>query len=66
MTTAFIGQPISRVDGRQKVTGRATYAAEFDVAGLAHGIIVRSTVVNGRTASIDRRRRSEHPASLPS
>ena len=53
MTTAFIGQPISRVDGRQKVTGRATYAAEFDVAGLAHGIIVRSTVVNGRTASID-------------
>ena len=33
MTTAFIGQPISRVDGRQKVTGRATYAAEFEVAG---------------------------------
>jgi CO/xanthine dehydrogenase Mo-binding subunit len=28
MTTAFIGQPVSRVDGRQKVTGTATYAAE--------------------------------------
>ena len=26
MTTAFIGQPVSRVDGRQKVTGTATYA----------------------------------------
>src|SRR5438128_10745890 len=53
MTTAFIGQPISRVDGRQKVTGRATYAAEFDQPGQAHGMIVRSTVANGRIASID-------------
>jgi xanthine dehydrogenase YagR molybdenum-binding subunit len=53
MTTAVIGQPISRVDGRQKVTGRATYAAEFDVPRLAHGAIVRSTVANGRIASID-------------
>ena len=53
MTTAVIGQPVSRVDGRQKVTGRATYAAEFDVPGLAHGAIVRSTVANGRIASID-------------
>ena len=31
MTTTFIGQPVSRVDGRAKVTGRATYAAEFEV-----------------------------------
>ena len=31
MTTAIIGKPISRVDGRQKVTGAATYAAEFEV-----------------------------------
>jgi len=53
MTTAFIGQPISRVDGQQKVTGGATYAAEFDQPGQAHGAIVRSTVANGRIASID-------------
>src|ERR671910_1394523 len=53
MTTAFLGQPVSRVDGRQKVTGRATYAAEFDQPGQAHGVIVRSTVANGRIASID-------------
>ena len=53
MTTAVIGQPVSRVDGRQKVTGTATYAAEFDLAGQAHGVIVRSTVANGRIASID-------------
>jgi xanthine dehydrogenase YagR molybdenum-binding subunit len=53
MTTSFIGRPVSRVDGRQKVTGTATYAAEFDVPGLAHGVIVRSTVANGSIASID-------------
>ena len=53
MTTAFIGQPVSRVDGRLKVTGSATYAAEFDVPSQAHGAIVRSTVANGRIASID-------------
>jgi xanthine dehydrogenase YagR molybdenum-binding subunit len=63
MTTAVIGQPVSRVDGRQKVTGTATYAAEFDVPGLAHGVIVRSTVANGSIASIDSGRRNGRPAS---
>jgi xanthine dehydrogenase YagR molybdenum-binding subunit len=53
MTTAVIGQPVSRVDGRQKVTGSATYAAEFDVPDVAHAMVVRSTVANGRIASID-------------
>src|SRR5256884_2907019 len=48
-----IGQPISRVDGRLKVTGGATYAAEFDVPGQAHGAIMRSTIASGRIASID-------------
>jgi len=53
MTTGIIGKPFSRVDGRQKVTGTATYAAEFDIPGQAHGAIVRSTIANGRIASID-------------
>lgn len=53
MTTAVIGKPVSRVDGRQKVTGGATYAAEFDVRGQAYGVIVRSTAAAGRIAAID-------------
>lgn len=53
MTAAFIGQPVSRVDGRLKVTGAATYAAEFEVPNLAHAAVVRSTIANGRIASID-------------
>jgi xanthine dehydrogenase YagR molybdenum-binding subunit len=53
MTMAFIGQPVSRVDGRLKVTGGARYAAEFDRPGQAYGVIVRSTIASGRIASID-------------
>ena len=53
MTNAFIGQPVSRVDGRQKVTGTATYAAEFDVPGQCHAAVARTTIARGRLASID-------------
>jgi xanthine dehydrogenase YagR molybdenum-binding subunit len=53
MSTAFIGQPVNRVDGRLKVTGTATYAAEFDQPGQAYGVILRSTAANGRITSID-------------
>ena len=53
MTAALIGRPISRVDGRKKVTGGATYAAEFDAPGQAYAAIVRSTVAKGRIVSID-------------
>ncbi|CAN7741974.1 xanthine dehydrogenase family protein molybdopterin-binding subunit [Variovorax sp. LjRoot178] len=53
MSTTFIGQPVSRVDGRLKVTGRASYAAEFQTANLAHAAVVRSTIARGRIASID-------------
>jgi xanthine dehydrogenase YagR molybdenum-binding subunit len=49
----MIGQPVSRVDGRQKVTGAAKYAAEFEVPRVAHGAIVRSTAASGRIAAID-------------
>jgi xanthine dehydrogenase YagR molybdenum-binding subunit len=53
MTTALIGQPVSRIDGRQKVTGGATYAAEFRMPNVAQAAVVRSTIANGRITSID-------------
>ncbi|ASP94950.1 xanthine dehydrogenase family protein molybdopterin-binding subunit [Sinorhizobium meliloti] len=52
MTTA-IGKSLSRIDGRLKVTGQATYAAEFNQEGQAHAVIVGSTVGLGRIESID-------------
>jgi xanthine dehydrogenase YagR molybdenum-binding subunit len=51
---ASIGQPVSRVDGRLKVTGAARYAAEFDPGGkLAYAVIVDSTIAKGRITAID-------------
>jgi len=50
---AQIGKPVSRVDGRLKVTGGAKYAAEFNTPGLAYGYIVSSTIARGRIVRID-------------
>ena len=43
-----IGKPLDRVDGRLKVTGKARYAAEHHLPGLAHGVLVGSTIARGR------------------
>lgn len=48
-----IGRPISRFDGRLKVTGAARYTADIPLADAIHATIVQSTVANGRTVSID-------------
>lgn len=51
---AAIGQPLDRVDGPLKVTGRATYAAEhaFDQPPLI-GWMVEATIPAGRIKRLD-------------
>lgn len=51
--TVEIGQPVSRIDGRMKVTGQAQYAAEYAEEGMLYGVIVNSAVARGRIRSID-------------
>lgn len=51
-----IGQPVDRVDGRLKVTGRATYAYEQQEIGEAvHGYILGASIAKGRIREIDTR-----------
>lgn len=50
---AMIGQPLTRVDGRAKVTGAAKYAAEFAVPNVAYGVVITSTIANGTITRID-------------
>jgi xanthine dehydrogenase YagR molybdenum-binding subunit len=52
-TTAYIGQPTSRVDGRAKVTGTAKYAAEYSVPNLTYGYVVSGAIAKGKIISID-------------
>jgi len=48
-----IGTPLSRVDGTDKVTGHAKYAAEYNVPDLLHGVTVCSRIAKGRIVRID-------------
>ena len=48
-----IGTPLSRVDGVDKVTGAAKYAAEYDVGDKVFGVIVSSEIAKGRIVAID-------------
>ena len=49
----LIGEPVPRVEGPLKVTGAATYGAEFKVPNAAHGVLVQSTVARGRIRILD-------------
>src|ERR1700712_3300553 len=59
-----IGQPIDRADGRLKVTGAATYAAEFPIKNLAYGVSITSTITKGRIKNIDTRQAQKMPGVI--
>jgi xanthine dehydrogenase YagR molybdenum-binding subunit len=48
-----IGKPLTRVDGRAKVTGGACYAADFNRNGQAYAVIVSATVGLGHIVEIN-------------
>lgn len=48
-----IGQPISRADGRTKVTGGARYTADVPIEDVTHGFMVTGTIPHGRVTKID-------------
>ncbi|AVV46351.1 acylaldehyde oxidase [Streptomyces sp. P3] len=71
-----VGAPLSRVDGRLKVTGKAEYAADLGQArtaagegtpvidGLVHAVIVDSGIGLGRITDIDTRAAEAQPGVL--
>lgn len=56
-----VGQNVKRVDAREKVTGRAEFAGDIDVAGMLHGKVLRSPYPHARIAAV----RTERAAQLP-
>jgi xanthine dehydrogenase YagR molybdenum-binding subunit len=60
----IIGQPLDRVDGRLKVTGSAKYAAEFNLPGLVHAVLVQSTIAAGSITGFDLRQARHMPGVL--
>jgi xanthine dehydrogenase YagR molybdenum-binding subunit len=57
----YTGRSLERVDGRLKVTGKATYSSDVPVAHLAHAVVVGSTISRGRVAAIDARAAERAP-----
>jgi xanthine dehydrogenase YagR molybdenum-binding subunit len=47
------GQPLTRLDGPLKVTGRATYAADKRPDGLLYAALAVSRIARGRVAALD-------------
>lgn len=50
---SLIGAPLTRVDGKLKVTGAAKYSAEFNLPNLAYAVMLQSTIPAGRISSMD-------------
>jgi xanthine dehydrogenase YagR molybdenum-binding subunit len=50
---AQIGKPISRLEGKLKVTGAAKYSGEYNVPDLLYGYVVSSTITKGKITKID-------------
>ncbi|PPK86573.1 xanthine dehydrogenase molybdenum binding subunit apoprotein [Neolewinella xylanilytica] len=50
-----IGRPRRRIVGEQKVTGTATYAAEYAPENLLHGYVVNAKITKGRITGIEER-----------
>ena len=61
-----IGQPVDRVDGPLKVTGRATYAYEQHAAApnAAYGYVVGAGIAKGRIAAIEIEQAKDAPGVL--
>jgi CO/xanthine dehydrogenase Mo-binding subunit len=48
-----VGQSVPRVDGVEKVTGRARYVGDLTLPGMAHARLLRSPYPHARLARID-------------
>ncbi len=59
---SLIGKRMSRVDGPQKVTGRAKYTYDVHPAGMLYGKIVRCPHAHARVVRIDTSQAEKHPA----
>ena len=49
----YVGHSVARVDGVEKVTGKAKFVGDLAIPGMLHGKILRSTYPHARIRSID-------------
>jgi xanthine dehydrogenase YagR molybdenum-binding subunit len=59
-----IRNPLSRVDGKMKVTGAAKYSAEFLLPDTKYAVLVSSSIAKGKITSIDSKAAENAPGVL--
>src|SRR5919109_4368224 len=59
-----IGRSVLRLEGRDKVTGRAEYTHTMRLPGMLHAKLFRSTVSHGKIKSVDTRAAEKLPGVL--
>ncbi len=59
-----IGQPLTRRDGEQKVTGAARFAADNHPTGMAYAVIVESKIARGRVISFNMEAAKSHSGMI--
>src|ERR1043166_9162786 len=52
-TYSVVGKNARRVDGVEKVTGKAVYTGDIDLPGMAYAKILRSPVAHARVVKVD-------------
>jgi xanthine dehydrogenase YagR molybdenum-binding subunit len=58
------GRSHVRVDGKAKVTGTASYAADFVLQNVSHAAVITSTIARGRIAGFDLSKAKRVPGVL--
>ena len=64
MKKIVLGEPLSRVDGKLKVTGGAKYSGEYKLPGLVYGVLVPASIACGKVTSMDTRAAERAPGVL--
>ena len=53
MKSEYVGKRVPRVEGIEKVTGRAVYSVDVDLPGMLYGAVLRSPWPHARIVEID-------------
>ncbi|MGA7219790.1 MAG: xanthine dehydrogenase family protein molybdopterin-binding subunit [Candidatus Sulfotelmatobacter sp.] len=62
--STVIGQEVTRIDGKLKVSGQAPYAVEHSIKNVAYGVAVASTIGNGKIKNIETAEAEKMPGVL--
>ena len=60
----IVGSAQPRLDGKEKVTGKATYTSDIELPGMAYGKILRSSFPHARLVRIDTHKAERLPGVI--